>query len=282
MDPVLTLSKPTYNEQVPTVVHVDRPTRGIGRTVDSQVFEGRIDRGAGSIWRACLGFMDPREASNLNIATAIANGSVAIEEDESYSNAGYKMSKIPAPGVGNNWLYGWRVSRDNDGSHSDGPYSLGLFDLILANQNEFTDNSAIVIKSRHIQPLGSIVEPPPGPDPWNRQVVLPSVVMPTAWMLDKAVFQGDNGTRRVFAVVVRPNSAVPQEPVGIPYVVEATKDPNSNNPNSNKWIASSIHTAVIEPSPPPTVENELIMWEYRGGSNWTFYRRQFYARKYSL
>ena len=96
-------------------------------------------------------------------------------------------------------------------------------------------------------------------------------------MLDTAKFTGNSGTVRVFAVVQRPGTPINREPAGIPYVVEAIR----SSPRSDDWIARNIHTAEIEPAGAAFCQNELIMWEYRGGTNWTTYQRQFFAKRKS-
>ncbi|MFM8583256.1 MAG: hypothetical protein ACKOFW_17445, partial [Planctomycetaceae bacterium] len=174
---------------------------------------------------------------------------------------------------------GWLVKTQAGQLIFKGPQHLGRYELYLPFTDEQSiereDQGAITIKSRNLPGLGGIAEPAAPANPLKRYTVLPSIVMPTAWMLDKAVFLGNSGTLRVFAVVVRFGSPVNGDPVGIPYVVEATKDVT----NVTQWNARNIHTASIEAPSAIQCENELIMWEYRGGSKWTLYRQPFFAQK---
>lgn len=118
--------------------------------------------------------------------------------------------------------------------------------------------------------VGSIDKPTLPTVPGNRAMIVPSVVMPGKYMLVEASMAGSSA-RKVYAIVQRPTEPVRGDPIGIPYVVEATKE-------NNKFVARNIHSAVQESSNATDCDNLLIMWEYMGGSTWITHRRYFFGQ----
>jgi len=249
-----------------------------GRLTSTKPIKGKIERSEGGLTRlrVCLGFMPAYEANrgaNVEGLNQLLKEKKVKFETVFAEASLYSLDEVPATGVTENYLYGWRVQvnqAETEITSAIGPVFLGSNELYVPDLRSATLE---LLCQSQLELLGEITNPTSPPDPNKRAALLPSPVVPQQFMLSSATFKGDSRTLRVFAVVQRPNLYVPREPVGIPYVVEAVKKSGTVD-----WTATNIHSAVVEPTNALVADNELIIWEFQGGSNWVSYRRKFFGQ----